>query len=217
MPQRGKRKSFPLLFVMERILIVDDEQDLREILQFNLESEGFEVSTAPSAEEALALMQGGLRVDLILLDVMMERMSGFDMAQRLRQGGDATPIIFLTALTGEPNLLLGFERGGDDYIEKPFSFQTVLARVRAVLKRSAPEPLPAELPTLTRREQQILDLLRSHRGQYFTREEIMRRVWERDAVVGDRSVDVHIARIRKKLGPSGERIASRTGYGYYYR
>lgn len=202
---------------MEQILIVDDEQDLREILQFNLESEGYQVSSASSAEEALEMMQGGLRPDLILLDVMMERMSGFDMAKALRQSGNEVPIIFLTALTGEPNLLLGFETGGDDYIEKPFSFQTVLARVRAVLKRSAPAPIEPLAVPLTKREQEILDLLRSHPGQYFPREEIMARVWGTDTFVGDRSVDVHIARIRKKLGLQGEHIGNKTGYGYYFK
>ena len=126
-----------------RILVVDDEPDLCEILCFNLESEGFETERAYSAEAALALIGQGQRFDLILLDVMMEQVSGYDMARQLRERGDNTPIIFLTARDAEVDQLEGFSAGADDYITKPFSFPTVLARIRAVLKRTAsPEGQP---------------------------------------------------------------------------
>lgn len=223
---------------MTRILVVDDEQDLCEILNFNLCNEGFEVTTANSAEEALELIGSHPRntYALILLDVMMEHMSGFEMAQQLRQNGDETPIIFLTARDAHDDQLTGFANGADDYITKPFSFDTVLARVRAVLKRTQGKPAtlgkslricnisidmehgkvsigdkPVEL---TRREYLILCLLSQKADNYFTREEIMEQVWPNDALVNDRSVDVHIARLRKKLGDEGSRIINRTGFGY---
>ena len=198
---------------MTKILIVDDEQDLREILSFNLQSEGYETDTAPSAEEAFALVDAGRRYDLLLLDVMMDRMSGYDLAALLRSRGDNTPIIFLTARDAHADQLQGFAAGADDYITKPFSFDTVLARVKAVLRRSAPST-PAEPDCLTKREHLILDLFRQHPGRYFTREEILAAVWPGDALVGERSVDVHIARLRKKLGSEGSRIVNKTGFGY---
>jgi len=198
---------------MTKILIVDDEQDLCEILSFNLQSEGYETDTAPSAEEALALVDAGRRYDLLLLDVMMDRMSGYDLAALLRSRGDNTPIIFLTARDAHADQLQGFAAGADDYITKPFSFDTVLARVKAVLRRSAPST-PAEPDCLTKREHLILDLFRQHPGRYFTREEILAAVWPGDALVGERSVDVHIARLRKKLGAEGSRIVNKTGFGY---
>ncbi len=218
---------------MAKILIVDDEQDLCEILSFNLQSEGYETDTAPSAEEALALMDAGRHYDMLLLDVMMDRMSGYDLAVVLRGRGDNTPIIFLTARDAHDDQLQGFAAGADDYITKPFSFDTVLARVRAVLRRSrergagSGEPLSpsvasipdsqlSKLPMdgLTRREYLILELLQKHPGRYFTREEILSAVWPGDALVGERSVDVHIARLRKKLGADGSRIVNKTGFGY---
>lgn len=197
---------------MQHLLIVDDEEDICEILRFNLETEGYAVDTAFSAEEALALMAGS-SYDLLLLDVMMERMSGFEMAEHLRQQGDRTPIIFLTALGGHDDQLHGFSVGADDYIAKPFSFDTVLARVRAVLRRTAPSA-PTALNNLTKREHLILQLFSQHPGRYFSREEILEAVWPDDALVGERSVDVHIARLRKKLGPDGNRIVNKTGFGY---
>lgn len=198
---------------MEKILIVDDEQDLCEILSFNLQSEGYDTDTAPSAEEALKLLDAGQRYSLLLLDVMMDRMSGYDLAALLRSRGDNAPIIFLTARDAHDDQLQGFAAGADDYITKPFSFDTVLARVKAVLRRSAPST-PAEPDCLTKREHLILDLFRQHPGRYFTREEILAAVWPGDALVGERSVDVHIARLRKKLGAEGSRIVNKTGFGY---
>lgn len=202
---------------MTRILVVDDEEDLREILRFNLEAEGFEVETAASAEEALAGFKSQVSgFSLILLDVMMDRMSGFEMAQRMREAGDNTPIIFLTARDAHDDQLQGFDVGADDYITKPFSFDTVLARVKAVLRRSNPTSptSPTSLTGLTKREHLILDLFRQQPGRFFTREEILAAVWPGDAFVGERSVDVHIARLRKKLGAEGQRIVNKTGFGY---
>ncbi len=224
---------------MAKILVVDDEQDLCEILRFNLIGEGYEVTTANSAEEALGLMgeEGEGAFALVLLDVMMESMSGFEMARRMREKGDNTPVIFLTARDSHDDQLEGFGCGADDYITKPFSFDTVLARVKAVLKRSqaaTPAAVPPRRKTeplaidtvnnlvlvegkpveLTRREYMILCLMAGQPGHFFTREEIMESVWPNDALVSDRSVDVHIARLRKKLGPEGRRLVNRTGFGY---
>lgn len=201
---------------MSRILVVDDEQDLCEILSFNLQSEGFEVSTAQSAEEALAIIDGGKHFDLLLLDIMMDQMSGYEMAAMLRQRGDNTPVIFLTARDAHDDQLQGFASGADDYITKPFAFDTVLARVRAVLRRSnhniqSNHNIPS---TLTKREHLILQLFQQHPGRYFSREEILAAVWPDDTWVCERSVDVHIARLRKKLGSDGSHIVNKTGFGY---
>ncbi len=234
----------PLSMTTAKVLVVDDEQDLCEILRFNLESEGFEVQTCEGAEEALALMSGETHwhPDLILLDVMMGEMSGFEMARRLRSAGNDTPIIFLTARDGHDDQLTGFNCGGDDYITKPFSFDTVLARVKAVLKRThsqADAPQSADTDEgvlhcggltvdtrqqsgtvngtaveLTRREYMILCLLAGNQDKYLSREEIMVAVWPNDTLVNDRSVDVHIARLRKKLGDEGWRLTNKTGFGY---
>ena len=202
---------------MQRILVVDDEEDLREILRFNLEAEGYEVTTAASAEEALTFLHSPLSTfHLILLDVMMDRMSGFEMARRMREAGDNTPIIFLTARDAHDDQLQGFGVGADDYITKPFSFDTVLARVKAVLRRSNQNaPSNQNTPnTLTKREHLILQLFREHPGTFFSRKEILKAVWPDDAYVGERSVDVHIARLRKKMGAEGQRIVNKTGFGY---
>ena len=227
---------------MIKILVVDDEQDLCEILRFNLRNEGFEVATANSAEEALALLSEAKKgeIGLMLLDVMMERMSGYELAQHLRRQGDNTPIIFLTARDAHDDQLAGFASGADDYITKPFAFDTVLARIRAVLKRTqagqtgsytktsmqpdfgtlhidmdnARVSLNGKNVELTRREYMILCLLAQRPGNYFSREEILTQVWPSDTLVNDRSVDVHIARLRKKLGNEGWRLANRTGFGY---
>lgn len=196
-----------------KILVVDDEQDLCEILRFNLEAEDFTVDTANSAEEALEKLEATKNYVLILLDVMMDRMSGFEMARHLRTNGNNTPIIFLTARDTHDDQLQGFGIGADDYITKPFSFDTVLARIKAVLRRSHQSTLNAP-STLTKRELLILELLQQNRGRFLTRADILAAVWPNDAYVGERSVDVHIARLRKKLGTDGEKIINKTGYGY---
>ena len=216
------------------ILVVDDEDDLREILRFNLENEGYDVDTAASAEEALGMLDNGYR--LILLDVMMTGMSGFQMAEKMRKAGDTTPIIFLTAKDTENDLLTGFSVGGDDYIAKPFSVKEVAARVKAVLKRnlSAGAAATTEISvggiridpamksvrvketsvSLTKTEFELLLMLARNPNHVFSREEILSKVWESDVYVLERTVDVHITRLRKKLGDEGKRIINRSGYGY---
>ena len=226
---------------METILIVDDEADICEILQFNLENEGYKVDTANSAEQALEMLQPAHK--LILLDVMMGGMSGFKMAGLLRKQGNNVPIIFLTARNTENDMLTGFSAGGDDYISKPFSIKEVIARVKSILKRinRTDEPkkvenkvltvndlvVDLELKTLvvggksvklTKTEFNILTLLLRNRGRLFSREDILNKVWkdESGTVVLERTVDVHIVRLRKKLGAYNDCIVNRTGYGYTF-
>lgn len=220
----------------KKLLIVDDEPDLREILQFNLESAGYEVDAAASAEEALALL--GPTHALILLDVMMGGMSGFRMAEKVRRELHSDiPIIFLTAKGSENDMLTGFSSGADDYIAKPFSVHEVLARVKAVLRRAHGDDSTVPIITqgsisvdsvrkvaqvggqdirLSPKEFGILWLLVSHVGRVFSREEILAHVWHGEAYVLDRTVDVHVARIRRKLGDEGYRIVNRQGYGYCF-
>lgn len=220
----------------KRILVVDDELDLRDILQCNLEVAGYEVSTAASAEEALTMMDA--RPDLLLLDVMMGGMSGFALAEKLRKEyASEVPIIFLTARDTEDDLLKGFDVGADDYISKPFSLQEVLARVKAILRRinHAEEATNkaniellkldeerkmvrvgnSEIP-LSKKEFGILNILVSNPGKVYSREQILDEVWQGESYVLDRTVDVHIAHVRKKLGEMGNRIVNRQGHGYCF-
>jgi DNA-binding response OmpR family regulator len=222
----------------KEILIVDDELDIREILQFNLESEGFEVDTAISAEQALKLLDENA-YRLILLDVMMGGMSGFRMAEKLRKEGNSTPIIFLTAKGTENDMLTGFSLGGDDYIFKPFSIKEVIARVKAVLKRTEKDNKETEnkeldfeglvidlkskqvhvngLPVmLTKKEFEILYLLLKSPHRVYSREEILDKVWGDESYVLERTVDVHVTRLRKKLGSCAVYIINRSGYGYCF-
>ncbi|MBR5836773.1 MAG: response regulator transcription factor [Bacteroidales bacterium] len=223
---------------MERkILIVDDEADIREILQFNLENAGFSVQCASSAEEALEVL--GPEHALILLDVMMGGMSGFSMAEVLRnERGSKVPIIFLTAKSSENDLLTGFSAGGDDYIPKPFSIHEVIARVKAVLRRFAPveEKLPdmleygrlkIDLATkmvyvdgqkvmFSKKEYEVLSLLASNPGKIYSREDLINELWKDAPYVLDRTVDVHIARIRSKLGVCKGYLTNRSGFGYIF-
>lgn len=220
-----------------RILVAEDEEDLCEILQFNLESDGHKVDIVHSAEEALKKELS--HYDLFLLDVMMGKMSGFGLAQKMRKEMELeTPVIFLTARTGENDLLTGFNVGADDYITKPFSVRELQARVRTVLKRSGRKLAKEEMATqklgdiivdhvakrliineekveLTRKEYEIFTLLLRHAGRIFSREEILGRIWENDVIVTDRTVDVNIARLRKKLGAYSHYLKNKPGYGYY--
>lgn len=219
-----------------RILVVDDEKDLREILEFNLSSEGFEIDTASSAEEALTLALENYQ--LILLDVMMGGISGFRMADMLRKERNLDiPIIFLTAKIAENDLLTGFNVGGDDYISKPFSIKEVIVRVKSILKRGRSleksskimeyEHLKLDIDSksvaignepikLTRKEFDILALLMKNSGKYLSREEILNVIWSDDVIVTERNVDVNIARLRKKIGEYGVAVKGRTGYGYCF-
>lgn len=220
-----------------KILIVDDEKDLCEILQFNLESEGFYIDIAHSAEEALKKTIE--KFDLILLDVMMDGMSGFKAANIIRKDRNLkVPIIFLTAKGEENDILTGFNVGGDDYISKPFSIKEVIARIKAILKRGSQpdmetgqlaykdlivDPKKKEISVseqiinLTRKEFEILTLLLKNMGQYISRDEILQRIWKDDVIVTERNVDVNIARLRKKIGDYGKNIKGKSGYGYCFR
>ncbi len=218
-----------------KILVVDDEESLCEILQFNLEVEGYEVDVAYSAEQALGMHPE--RYSLILLDVMMGEMSGFRMAQLLKSKPETAkvPVIFCTAKDTEDDTVAGLNLGADDYIAKPFSIREVLARVRSVLRRTAGTQeegevvafeglsldlrskrctLDGEPLALTKKEFEILALLLAHRGTIFSREEILHRVWSDEVIVLDRTIDVNITRLRRKIGRYGEHIVTRLGYGY---
>lgn len=223
-----------------KILVVDDEQDLCEILKFNLETEGYGVETANSAEEALE--KDVASFDLLLLDVMMGGMSGFQMAKQLKATPATAqiPIIFLTARDTENDTVTGFNLGADDYISKPFSIREVLVRIRAVIRRTADKNGKDNEPTMisyqglvlnldkktvsidgenvpfTKTEFELLRLLLEEKGRVFSRQELIDRVWPKDVLVLDRTVDVNITRMRKKIGKFAKCIVTRLGFGYYF-
>lgn len=212
-----------------RILVVDDEETLREGLKTYLEFEGYSVTAFASGEEVL---QSDLSdVDLILLDIMMGGMSGMELAQILAQDVKTSdiPIIFLTAKDSEEDMVTGLNLGADDYIVKPYSIRNVIARIEAVLRRSSKRKHSSGISCdrnslvcmvdgnalkLPRKEFEILALLLENKGRIFTREELLQRVWPEKTIVTDRSVDVHITRLRGKISPYGKNIVSRSGYGY---
>ena len=247
----------------QRILIVDDEEDICMILSYSLQKAGYETLVVHSAEEALAnyeLRIKNYEVDLILLDIMMGEMSGLEMAEKLRlspnsliasspsnpQGASIPPIIFLTALSDEDTVLQGFKLGADDYISKPFRITEVLARVAAVLRRSATPKtavqnssevqnsstivfegivvnkadmslkVDGEAVVMTRKEIELLCYLLTHRGQILSREHLLQNVWDSNGYVLERTVDVHITHLRRKLGQYGKRIITKSGYGYLF-
>lgn len=223
---------------MNRILVIDDEPDLCEILLFNLTAAGYEAQAVHSAEEALEHDLSGYH--LLLLDVMMPGMSGFQLADKLKQDKQTKhiPIIFLTAKDTEDDLLRGFGLGADDYVTKPFSVREVMARVKAVLHRASSEDVAQEETltfeglsldnirkqitvdgkevSLTKTEFELLRLLLSRVDYVFSREQLLSGAWPSDVVVTNRTVDVNIARMRKKLGPYASHIVSRQGYGYCF-
>ena len=221
----------------KRILIVDDEEDLCEILQYNLSNEGSKTDIAHSAEEALKRPLD--EYDLLMLDIMMGQMSGLKFADKIRKElGNNVPVIFLTAKDTENDILTGFSIGADDYITKPFSVNELTARVKAVLKRtnSSRSKNPTvtkygdiELDTarkrliindekveLTKKEYEILRLLLENPSKVFSREDILSRIWGGDVIVTDRTVDVNITRLRTKLGKFGANLKNKTGYGYFF-
>ena len=243
----------------QRILIVDDEEDICMILSYSLQKAGYDTLVAHSAEEALELLQSpnsliaSSPISLILLDIMMDGMSGLEMADKLRSdigyresGIGIPPIIFLTALSNEDTVLKGFKLGADDYITKPFRIAEVLARVAAVLRRSAtPKAIvqdssevqnsstivfegivvnkadmslkvDGEMVVMTRKEIELLCYLLTHRGQILSREHLLKNVWDSNGFVLERTVDVHITHLRKKLGQYGKRIVTKSGYGYMF-
>lgn len=220
------------------ILVVDDEEDLCEILKFNLEIEGYTVDTANSAEEALKTDL--TKYDLLLLDVMMGEISGFKMARMMKDNRKTAdiPIIFITAKDTENDTVTGFNLGADDYISKPFSLREVAMRVKAVLRRTGNTQLrsedeltykqlalhisqkkvtigESEVP-LTKKEFEILLMFLQNPGRVFSREDILARVWNNEVYVLDRTIDVNITRLRKKIGEYGKCIVTRLGYGYCF-
>jgi two-component system, OmpR family, alkaline phosphatase synthesis response regulator PhoP len=221
-----------------RILVAEDEEDICEILQFNLESEGYAVDVVHSAEDALQKKLSSY--DLFLLDVMMGKISGFGLAQKMRKELDInTPIIFLTARDNENDLLTGFSVGADDYISKPFSIRELQARVKTILKRSNPRVSTEESAVLhlgkigldnkakrliigdkkielTKKEFEILLLLTKNPGRIFSREEILNRIWSDDVIVTDRTVDVNMTRLRKKMEGYSTYLRNKAGYGYFF-
>lgn len=227
----------------EKILIVDDDKNICEILEFNLKNEGFAVTCAHSAEQALGIISQN-SFSLILLDVMMGEMSGYKMSEKLRNENINTPIIFITAKDTENDMLTGFSVGGDDYISKPFSIKEIIARIRAVLKRTVYTDdnkvessktqssklqfasltidlqdktlyIDGEEVALTKTEFEILALLAENTERIYSRPQIMDYVWG-DTLVSERTVDVHITRLRKKMGDYHTLITNRSGYGYKF-
>lgn len=224
----------------QKILVVDDEEALTNVVRFNLEVEGYDVDVASSAEEALML--DIRQYDLILLDVMMGGMSGFKMAQMLKENYEtfSIPIIFCTAKTTEDEMVAGLNLGADDYITKPYSIRNLLARVKSVLRRTSrqqQEERPRKADSLdfeglhidcdakrlevdgvevpiTRKELELLILLMNNLGKILSREEILSRIWDDDVFVLNRTIDVKITRLRKKIDPYGKHIVTRFGYGY---
>jgi len=220
-----------------RILVVDDEEDLCEILQFNLETEGYIVDVAYSAEEAL---KKDISIyNLLLLDVMMGEISGFRMARIIRENPKTAkiPIIFLTAKDTENDRLTGFTLGADDYITKPFSIREVIARIKAIIRRVDEQRvekqelsheglemninnktvlLNGEEVSFTKKEFEILRLFLENKNRLFSRDEILARVWSSEVIVLDRTIDVNITRLRKKIGRYEKNIITRLGYGYCF-
>ncbi len=221
----------------QRILVVDDERNLCDILLYNLSMAGYEAVAAFSAEEALEKEPADF--DLILLDVMLPGLSGYELAQKLKTGiaTNSIPIVFLSAMGAEDDKLHGFDLGADDYIPKPFSVREVLARIKAVLGRTSQDHsviqelsyeglklnivnksviADGEEIQLTKTEYEILKLFLEHRGQVFSRQEILDKVWPQGVVVSDRTVDVNITRMRKKIGRYSSCIVTRQGFGYLF-
>lgn len=217
----------------KRILIVDDEETLREGLRTYLELEGYEADTAADAAEAQKKKPENY--DLLLLDIMMDGMSGIEFADLLKENPQTAdiPIIFLTAKDSDDDMVAGLRLGADDYICKPYSVKNVVARIEAVLRRTQrqrtenpPESaiscdratlscsVDGEKIKLPKKEFEILALLLENPGRIFSREELVNKIWPENVIVVDRSVDVHIARIRSKIGAYGKNIVSRSGYGY---
>lgn len=213
----------------KRLLVVDDEETLREGLCTYLEQEGYVVDTAASAEKAQEY--DITKYDLLLLDIMMDKMSGTELATILKENPATAdiPIIFLTAKDRDDDMVAGLQLGADDYIVKPFSIKNVIARIEAVLRRTSAKKkqggivcdrqmlvctIDGNVVKLPRKEFEILALFLEHPGRIFTREEVMHRVWPDDVVVFDRTVDVHITKLRGKIAPYGKHIISRSGYGY---
>ena len=224
----------------ERILVVDDEETLCEVLRLNLENEGYDVDIALSAEEALKL--DIRQYSLILLDIMMGEISGIRFAKMLKSDIETAdiPIIFCTARDSEDDMVKGLNLGADDYITKPYTIRNVIARVKSVLRRTSGQKiadkhnrlavdgliLDLDLKTcivdgnevnLTKKEFELLAFLISNKGKICSRDQILANVWSDEVIVLDRTIDVNITRIRQKIGEYGACIITRAGFGYGFR
>lgn len=222
----------------KKILVVDDEETLCEMLQLNLENEGYEVDTADSAERALMMQLA--QYDLVLLDVMMGDISGIQLAKMMKKEPTTAhiPIIFCTAKDTEDDMVLGLNLGADDYITKPYTVRNVVARVKSVLRRTSTPSKPTEEVKqyvveglvvdlmlmrctvdgeeikLAKKEFELLAFFMGHQGRIYSREEILERVWKGEVIVLDRTIDVNVTRLRQKIGQYGKYIITRSGYGY---
>lgn len=229
--------------MQKTILVVDDEQDIVDLISYNLSKEGYEVATASNGVDAVMLAQR-LRPDLVILDIMMPGLDGFEVCRTLRQDPSlqTTAIVFLTAKAGEIDQILGLELGADDYIQKPISPRVLLARVKTIFRRgsdrvrtetvAAPEVLRIGSIEVNRqnytvkidgketffpkKEFELLAFLASNRGKVFSREALLRRIWGESVYVIDRTVDVHVSKVREKLGKHGARIETVKGVGYRF-
>lgn len=228
----------------KKILVVDDEQDIVDLISYNLGKEGYKVYTALNGTSAVETAERVLP-DLVILDVMMPGMDGFEVCRTLRQNPNTAgaAIVFLTAKSGEIDQILGLELGADDYVHKPVSPRVLLARVKTILRRgaekvrtetiAAPEVMRIGSLEVNRqnytvridnkesffpkKEFELLAFLASNRGKVFTREALLRRIWGESVYVIDRTVDVHVSKIREKLGDYGHWIETVKGVGYRFR
>ena len=221
-----------------RILVVDDEEILCEVMKFNLENEGYDVDVAESAEQALSMDL--TKYHLILLDIMMGEISGIKMAKMLKKNPLTAqiPIIFCTAKDSDDDMVMGLDLGADDYITKPYNIRNIIARIKSVLRRTYKSysdkedtqryvieglvidmslmrcTVDDEEVKLAKKEFKHLVFLVSHRGRIYSREKLLNRKWKGETIVLDRTIDVNITRLRQKIGKYGKYIITRSGYGY---
>ena len=221
---------------MKNILIVDDEPDIRAILRYNLEKEGFAITEAVDGNDALDKLSKDL--DLAILDIMMPGKDGYDVCRKIREQGNTFPIVFLTAMDREFDEVKGLEVGADDYVRKPFSPKMLIARINVIFRRidqinskgtsicfgeleintsTYIAQLDGEELHLPRKEFELLAFFMSQPNIIFNREELLNIIWEEDVFVVDRTIDVHINRIRSKLGPYKNWIETVKGIGYRFR
>ena len=221
---------------MKNILIVDDEPDIREILRYNLEKEGFSITEAVDGNDALDKVSKHL--DLAILDIMMPGKDGYEVCRKIREQGNTLPIVFLTAMDRELDEVRGLEVGGDDYVRKPFSPKMLIARINAIFRRidqinskgtsicfgeleintsTYIAQLNEKELHLPRKEFELLAFFMSQPNIIFRRGDLLSGIWEEDVFVVDRTIDVHINRIRSKLGPYKNWIETVKGIGYRFR
>lgn len=227
----------------KKILVVDDEQDLLDLISYNLRKEGYEVVTLADSTKAKETAES-MQPDVVILDVMMPGLDGYDVCKQIRSSGSVTcPIMFLTAKGEDIDQILGLELGADDYVRKPVSPSVLAARVKSLIRRgaekirtetiTAPEILRVENLEINRqnytvriadkeqflpkKEFELLAFLVANRGKVFSRESLLSRIWGESVYVVDRTVDVHISKLRDKLGPYSEMLETVKGVGYRFR